>query len=123
MNYGHTIGHAVESVSNFDLLHGECVAIGIIAAGKIEDKLGLLKAGRVERIKSLLDKLSQPTTIPENITIEQITECLKMDKKAVNGWPRFVLIEAIGKSYCDNGQWAHEVGQDIIIDVLKQMYS
>ena len=123
LNYGHTIGHAIESVSNFDLLHGECVAIGIIAVGKIEDKLGLLKDNRVARIKSLLSKLCQPTTIPKNISIEQITECLKMDKKAINGVPKFVLIEAVGKSYCDNGQWAHEVGQDIIIDVLKQMYA
>lgn len=122
LNYGHTIGHAIESVSNFDLLHGECVAIGIIAAGKIEEKLGLLTDGRIERIKAVLEKLCQPITIPKNIDIEQITECLKMDKKAVNGWPKFALIENIGKGYCDNGQWAHQVSQNIIIDVLKDSY-
>ncbi|MHC4524542.1 MAG: 3-dehydroquinate synthase, partial [Planctomycetota bacterium] len=104
LNYGHTIGHAVESASGFELLHGESVAIGMIAAGKIEKALG---------IEAILKKLGMPTVIPPEIKKEQLIELLRTDKKAIGKWPRFVLLESLGRALCKKGQWAHEVSQDI----------
>ena len=72
LNYGHTVGHAVESASGFDLLHGEAVSIGIIAAGLIEIEMGLAKTDRLDRITGILKKLNMPTTVPLALTKEQI---------------------------------------------------
>ncbi|MEN8126186.1 MAG: 3-dehydroquinate synthase [Planctomycetota bacterium] len=122
LNYGHTIGHAVESASGFDLLHGESVGIGMIAAGKLERALGLATDDRLERIEGLLKKLGMPTVIPPDIKKERLIELLRKDKKAVGRWPRFILLESLGKTLCRDGQWAHDVSQDIVESCLDEMY-
>ncbi|ARN56951.1 3-dehydroquinate synthase [Sedimentisphaera salicampi] len=123
LNYGHTIGHAVETLSGYKLLHGECVSIGIIAAGLIEIELGSGSKKRVEKTENLLKELSLPVRIPEYISTEQILSLIKHDKKAVDGWPRFALIEDIGKALTKGGQWAHPVDAEIVesaVNKLKQ---
>ena len=122
LNYGHTIGHAVESASGFELLHGECIAIGMIAAGKIEKALGLVADDRLDRIEQLLTKLDMPTVIPPEIKKEQLIELLRTDKKAIGKWPRFVLLESLGRALCKNDQWAHEVSQDVVERCLDELY-
>ncbi len=122
LNYGHTIGHAVESASEFKLLHGESVALGMIAAGKIETELGLVQDDRLSRIEALLKKLKMPTRIPAELKKNRLLELLSMDKKAVGQWPRFVLLEALGTTLCKDGQWAHEVSRDVVEQCLDQVY-
>ena len=122
LNYGHTVGHAVESASGFQLLHGEAVAVGIIAAGLIEIELGLARPDRLDRVRKILKKLGVPTAIPLNLTQNTLLEAIKRDKKAVNKWPKFVLINKIGHVYCRNGQWAVEVQRDLVEKVLAQLY-
>lgn len=123
LNYGHTIGHAVETLSGYELLHGECVAIGIVAAGLIEIELGIGNAERLQRTKDVLVKLSQPIEIPRDISHAEIIRLLKHDKKAVDGWPRFALIEGIGKPFVKDSQWAHPVNADVVAKVLEVMTS
>lgn len=118
LNYGHTIGHAVESAAKYTLLHGEAVAIGIAAALQIEKHMGLADADRIERICALLGWLSVPLSIPGDLSPERLLELLTRDKKAVSGWPRFVLLEAIGKPLVRDGQYAHEVPSDLVRQVL-----
>ncbi|MCJ7777186.1 MAG: 3-dehydroquinate synthase [Sedimentisphaerales bacterium] len=67
LNYGHTIGHAVEAASGFKLLHGEAVAIGIIGAGLIEIELQLSQKGRLERIQKILERLAVPVKLPKDL--------------------------------------------------------
>ena len=121
LNYGHTIGHAIESASGFELLHGEAVAIGIVAAGLIEIELGLGDSERLERVKKILSALGMPASIPANINKEILMDTIKRDKKAINQWPRFVLIDRIGRVHRKEGQWAIEVGQDTIERVLEEL--
>jgi 3-dehydroquinate synthase len=122
LNYGHTLGHAVESASGFRLLHGEAVAVGMIAAGMIEHAMGLVQDDRLKRIESLLKKLGMPTCIPAELKKAHLLELLGTDKKAVAGWPRFVLLQSLGKPLCKDGQWAHEVERNIVERCLDQMY-
>lgn len=122
LNYGHTIGHAVESASQFDLLHGEAVAIGMIAAGKIEQVLGLVEDDRLDRIKGLLGKLGMPAVIPAHLKKDLLIELLRTDKKAVGKWPKFVLLKSLGTTLCKDGQWAHDVKQDIVEHCIESMY-
>jgi 3-dehydroquinate synthase len=118
LNYGHTIGHAVESAAGYTLLHGEAVAIGIAAALQIEKQLRLADSDRIERICALLGRLSVPLAIPSDLSADTLMALLTRDKKAVGGWPRFVLLEKIGKPLVRSGQYAHEVAPEIVRSVL-----
>jgi 3-dehydroquinate synthase len=122
LNYGHTIGHAIESASGFELLHGEAIAIGIMAAGMIEIETGIGEEGRLERVKKILKGLEMPVSIPAKISVETLVEAIRRDKKAIKKWPRFVLIDKIGSVQHKEGQWAIEVKQDVIEKVLEKLY-
>jgi len=121
LNYGHTIGHAVEAASGFELLHGEAVAIGIIAAGLIEIELELGSQKRLERIRQILEKLDVPVKLPKNLAKRDLIDLIKHDKKAVKKWPRFVLISNIGQVYCPDGQYAVEVAPELVEKVLNKL--
>lgn len=121
LNYGHTLGHAVESASGFSLLHGEAVAVGMIAAGLLEQTMGLVADDRLDRIRRLLTKLEQTIRIPKKISKDTLIDLLKRDKKAVAQWPRFVLLEKLGQALCKNGQWAHEVTTEHVTAVITQL--
>ncbi|MHC4327823.1 MAG: 3-dehydroquinate synthase [Planctomycetota bacterium] len=121
LNYGHTIGHAVEAASGFELLHGEAVAIGIIAAGLIEIEMELAQPGRLDRIRGILEKLDVPVKLPADMAEEKLIDLIKRDKKAVNKWPRFVLISRIGEVYRQDGQYAVEVSAKLVTTVLQKL--
>ena len=121
LNYGHTIGHAIESASGFELLHGEAVAIGIIAAGLIEIELGLSDGKRLERVRKVLRMLGVPAEIPGNISKMAVMDVIRRDKKAINKWPRFVLIDRIGSVHRKEGQWAIDVEPDVVVKVLEKL--
>lgn len=121
LNYGHTIGHAVEAASGYQLLHGEAVAVGIIAAQLIEIEMGLGSTERMNRIRKMLQKINVPVTLPPNLAEEKIIELLKYDKKAVAAWPRFVLIREIGSVHTQDGQYAVPVEKGIVEKVLTEL--
>ena len=118
LNFGHTIGHAVESVSGFELLHGEAVAIGIVGAELIAQRLGLGSNERLDRIKAVLAKLGVPQEIPPGLAKSDLTNTMKCDKKAVGQRPKFVLLEDIGAALCQDGQWAYGVSAEIVAETL-----
>ena len=119
LNYGHTIGHAVETASGYQLLHGEAVAIGIIAAGLIEIELGLAQPGRLDRIRKILNRLDMPVKLPKDLADKELIDIIKHDKKAINKWPKFVLLSNIGRIHCPHGQWAVDVSQELVERVLQ----
>lgn len=121
LNYGHTIGHAVEAASDYTLLHGEAVAIGIMAAGLIEIELGLSESGRLDRARSILEKLRVPVKLPRNLADDKLLDVMKHDKKAVDQWPRFVLTDGIGQVHCEDGQYAVQVSRDVVEKALELM--
>jgi 3-dehydroquinate synthase len=121
LNYGHTIGHAVEAASGYELLHGEAVAIGIIAAGLIEIELGLSKPDRLDKIRRILEKLGVPVKLPPNLAEKDLIALLQHDKKAVNKWPRFVLVSDIGRIFTQNGQYAVEVSRELVEKILHKL--
>jgi 3-dehydroquinate synthase len=147
LNYGHTIGHAVEAASGYKLLHGEAVAIGIIGAGFIEIEMQLSQQGRLERIQKVFEKLGVPVKLPKDLadatlrssdssilrssataedgslrsTSKDLIALIKHDKKAIKKWPKFVLISDIGHVYCQDGQWAVNVSLEVVERALHKL--
>ena len=122
LNYGHTIGHAVETRSQYTLLHGECVGIGMLGASLIEQKMGIGSAKRTERIKKILLALNQPVNIPREHKQEDLLDIISRDKKALRGKAKFALLEDIGKAYQKADQWAHSVDLDVLSEVIQELY-
>ena len=100
LNYGHTIGHAIESLTGYnDVNHGEAVAIGMEAAGQIAVDMNLWEKSAAKRQTALIEKAKLPTRLPEGIDIDEILVSLKSDKKVRAGTVRFVLPQGIGKAF------------------------
>ena len=95
LNYGHTIGHAIETVSDFAIGHGEAVAIGMVAAARISNKMGLFDRGELVRLRSLIGRAGLPTEMP-GLEAEAAVQAMRHDKKIHEGKLRFVLPRAIG---------------------------
>ena len=99
LNYGHTVGHALEAASNYGLSHGEAVAIGMVAAGKLSFKLGHVDEASSTRILRVIKQYGLPTRIPADLKTEDILKLMATDKKAVGGQVHFVLIRKIGTPF------------------------
>ncbi|MDJ0620539.1 MAG: 3-dehydroquinate synthase [Calothrix sp. MO_192.B10] len=97
LNYGHTIGHAVESLTGYtQLIHGEAVAIGMVAAGQIAVQLGMWQLEDAQRQDALIQKAGLPTKLPADLDIDAIVNALQTDKKVKDGKVRFILPTQIG---------------------------
>ena len=117
LNYGHTIGHAVESLTGYKLVnHGEAVAIGMVAAGQIALQLKMWNAVDAERQDALIQKAGLPIQLPAGVDIEAIIDTLQTDKKVKDGKVRFVLPTQIGAVTVTD-----QVPADVIRQVLQQM--
>ena len=108
LNFGHTLGHAIEKMMNFQLLHGECVSIGMVAAAYISYKRGNLSLENLEEIKDTLTKLHLPISV-ESLDTQKLIEITKNDKKMEAGKIKFILLEKIGKSVIDSTVTADEM--------------
>jgi len=97
LNFGHTIGHAVELVSNFELRHGEAVAIGMVVEAWIAEQIGLADPGLSDQIKDVCARLGLLTEIPVNLPREAILDAMQVDKKRASGRVRFALPRRVGE--------------------------
>ncbi len=96
LNLGHTIGHAIENLCSYELRHGECVALGLIAACRLSNKMDILDGRVTDRVVQILQLIGLPTKLELRIDADQIVEVIRQDKKAVGGASQFVLLEGIG---------------------------
>ncbi|MCI5211151.1 MAG: 3-dehydroquinate synthase [Candidatus Electrothrix sp. ATG2] len=97
LNFGHTIGHAVEAASNFQLIHGKAVAIGMCAAADLAVRTGCLAAQDALRIRELVEQYELPVAIPAGLDRQLMKKYLLHDKKTVAGRVFYILPEAVGK--------------------------
>ena len=97
LNYGHTLGHSIEKLMGFSLTHGECVGIGAILAAEISRGRGYISDAEFEEIQALFDYFDFPH-LPEGISVDQIVEETRHDKKMEHGRIKFVLLDAIGQA-------------------------
>lgn len=96
LNLGHTVGRAIETVSDYQLLHGEALSIGLVAEVRLATDLGYMTKEEADAVVALLEKAKLPITIPEYIDKEELVKKLYTDKKVKNGRLRFVIQKGIG---------------------------
>jgi len=85
LNYGHTLGHALETTENYDLRHGEAIAIGLVFAAELAHRLGRIDQDRVEEHRLVVDQYGLSSMMPQGIEPDVIMEVMARDKKAING--------------------------------------
>ncbi len=100
LNFGHTIGHAIEKAKNFELYHGECVALGAVAAAYISWKRDMIDMETYYEIRDMFVPFYLPISI-DNIDAQEILRLTKSDKKAEAGTIKFILLNRIGKAVID----------------------
>ncbi len=121
LNYGHTVGHALEVLGNYSRFsHGEAVSIGMAAAGLVSNRLGLLSLQELERQNALLTAFGLPIRLPR-FSVAEIIEAMRHDKKAEKGKAMFVLPAAIGKMKAINGKYAIVVDEKLVKKVLSEL--
>jgi 3-dehydroquinate synthase len=116
LNYGHTVGHALEALSGYRRwLHGEAVAIGMAAAGRLAVRLGWTDAGAATRQDALLEGIGLPTRF-SGVAPSEVTDALRHDKKARNGRVAFILMKNVGRA-----EVCHDVSMDTVAQVLQEI--
>lgn len=116
LNFGHTIGHAIEKYKNFELCHGECIALGAVAAAYISWKRGMLSMEEYYEIRDMYVPFNLPISI-ENIDPAEILRLTKSDKKMESGQIKFVLLKKIGKAVLDR-----TVTDEEILAAINEIY-
>jgi len=97
LNLGHTLGHAIEKVTNYQIRHGEAVALGLVAAAKVSEFNGIGEIGIANNIRSVLAINHLPTDLPEMIDKNDLCAAMMLDKKRRSGMPNLALPKRIGE--------------------------
>lgn len=99
LNFGHTVGHAIEKLTNFTLLHGECVALGMLSSARISLNRGLISFEEFEKLRSLLKKFGFKIRLEKpKFTVDDVIFATKLDKKMCGGLIKFILLEEVGRA-------------------------
>ncbi|MFC1562482.1 3-dehydroquinate synthase [candidate division KSB1 bacterium] len=111
LNFGHTIGHTIENLTDYAVyLHGEAVALGMIAAGKISEKVEIFTSDKFSRLENLCKKLNVKSNF-KDVNEKDLLETISRDKKVKSGKVNFVLLEDIGKTVIRN-----DIPENIVIE-------
>ncbi|MDE2712303.1 MAG: 3-dehydroquinate synthase [Acidobacteriota bacterium] len=97
LNFGHTIGHGLESATDYVLAHGAAVAVGMIAESRMARRAGFLEPAAEDRLRFLIDSVGLSVRAPDGVERGRVLAALESDKKARGGEPRFVVLEDIGR--------------------------
>ncbi len=118
LNFGHTLGHAVEHASGFALLHGECVAIGMMLEARIAELLGVASPGLADEIAALLELAGLPVTRPAEFGADVLLHATRLDKKARAGTVEYALPAAVGIMAGAESDWGIAVPDAVVREVL-----
>ena len=112
LNFGHTIGHAIEHVSGYAVAHGAAVAMGMVAEARIGEARGVTAAGTADALATILARLGLPSALPAGIDGDRIARAALMDKKTRDGVARVVMLERAGAvARAADGAWSHPVSE------------
>ena len=116
LNFGHTIGHAIEKAMDFSMLHGECIALGMVAAAYISWKHNWLSMDEYYEVRDMFVPFNLPISI-DSIHPEEILQLMKSDKKMEAGQIKFILLKKVGKAVIDR-----TVTDDEVMEAVREIY-
>ena len=119
LNFGHTIGHALETLTRYRLAHGEAVAIGMVAEARIAARAGLASAELAARLAALLERIGLPTEIPAGVAASAILAVARRDKKARQGRIAYALPARLGAMSHTDGAYGIPVADALVLEVLR----
>jgi 3-dehydroquinate synthase len=118
LNFGHTIGHAIEMLSDYKLAHGEAVSIGMTLESRVAEKAGVATKGMAAEISAALSSAGLPVSRPDDMDADRILEVMRADKKKLAGAVRYALPREIGAMAASNSGWTVSVSDAIVREVL-----
>jgi len=121
LNFGHTLGHALEVVTRYALPHGQAVAIGMVGESWLAKELGILPEDAFDRIYSILKNYGLPTNLPEGISASDLLQAMQHDKKAKAKVPRFVMLEEIGSCLECEGEYCQSVEPQLVERMIESL--
>jgi 3-dehydroquinate synthase len=105
LNAGHTVGHAIERVSGYQVLHGDAVAIGLVVEARLAGRLGVADPGVEPAIRAVLERLGRPVALHPGWPVETLLEAMQHDKKVRDGTIRFAFPNTLGTMARDGDRW------------------
>jgi 3-dehydroquinate synthase len=121
LNFGHTVGHPLELLSQYSMSHGEAVAIGLLVESYLSVDLGMLDLETFNRIRQILLQYGLPLQIPSKYSIDSLIDAMTLDKKSLKGCPRFVMIDGISSPLAFEGNYCTCVNESHLIKALQWM--
>ena len=118
LNFGHTLGHAIELATRYALLHGEAVAIGMILEATIAERLGVAMQGTTDRIRDAVKRAGLPDALPESIDRSAILAATRADKKSRLGVVEYALPTKVGEMAGEERGWSLPVADSEVVAAL-----
>jgi len=116
LNFGHTVGHAIETESDYTIPHGDAVSMGMAAETILSERMGYLSAPERTRIVALIKTLGLPERIPQGLSSQGIVACMKGDKKKAGDVLNIVLLKKIGLPFV-----THSVPEGVIKETIEEL--
>lgn len=120
LNFGHTLGHAIEAATGYRESHGTAVALGMILEAHLGERLGITAEGTSRRLAHLLGCFQLATTLPPGVTTEEILRHARVDKKRSADRGRYVLLRRIGE-VAEGENWTHDVPEHAVREALESL--
>jgi 3-dehydroquinate synthase len=120
LNFGHTIGHAVESLSGYALRHGECVAIGMVVEAAAGERAGVTEPGTAAAVRDVVRLAGLPDQVPATMAPEAILAATRGDKKARAGAVEYALPERVGAMASAGGRWSVPLPDRVVVEALER---
>ena len=118
LNFGHTIGHALEAASGFALPHGSAVALGMVFEARLGEELGWTAEGTATELSGILERVGLPVAPAQPLDVDRILRFVRVDKKVRGGRPRIVFLRRLGQVDSHDGGWARAVEEEVLRDLL-----
>ena len=118
LNWGHTIGHAIEAIKSPAMMHGECISIGCVAEAEVSARMGNadLTPEKIERVTKCFASYGLPIHVPKGMDVDALNKKMSLDKKNQGGTIRCTIVTDIGISVTD----PQPVSKDLMTAVMSE---
>ena len=119
LNFGHTLGHAIERETNYQINHGQAVALGLLLESHLSHQLGLLSEVDIKRIHQVLKQFGFNLALPQSLTSQVLLNAMQWDKKNLQQQIHCILLKQIGSAYTSKGKYTHAIDKAAFIEAIE----